>query len=114
MRPPVRNAGNQMMSMQSERLQHLSKEPAFEQLLALHGEGADVADIRDDIRCRHRALCVVRSQLFQELRLVSEHEQLVVLHVPHIVYAYAARRAFAQVGDLSAGVRPCCGSSAQS
>jgi hypothetical protein len=48
----------------------------------------------------------VLAQSLEEFRQISEYEQLVILHVPHIVNAYAARRALTQVGDLSASVRP--------
>jgi len=81
MRPPVRNAGNQMISRSPNGCSTSRNEPTFEQLVAIHGQGADVADVRDDIRCCHRTLRVVLSQLFQEFRLVPKHEQLVVLGV---------------------------------
>jgi hypothetical protein len=48
----------------------------------------------------------VLSQLLQEFRPIPEHEQLVILRVPQIVNAYSARRAFTQVGNLSASVWP--------
>ncbi len=74
--------------------------------MPIHGEGADAADIGDNIRCCHWTLCIVVSQLFQEYRLVSEDEQLIILQVPHIVNAYSARCAFTQIGNLPASVRP--------
>jgi hypothetical protein len=45
-------------------------------------------------------------ELFQEFRVISKYEQLVILHVPQIMNAYSARCAFTQVGNLSASVRP--------
>ena len=91
---------------QAERLQLFAIKPAFEQFVPLHGEGADVADIRDDSRSSHWTLRIVLFKLFQEFRLVSEHEQLIVLHVPHVVNAYSARRAFTQVGNPAASRQP--------
>ena len=106
MRPPVRSAGNQMMSCSPNGCSTSLKEPAFDQIVALHGESADVADIGDDIRRRHRALRIVLSQLFQECRLIPEHEQLIILRVPQIMNAYSAACAFTQIGNFSASVRP--------
>ena len=104
MRPPVRNAGNQIISRSPNGFS--TSRAAFEQFVTLHGESADVADIRDDIRGCHWTLRIVLSQLFQEFRLVSEYEQLVILHVPHIMNAYSPRCAFAQLGNHAARVRP--------
>ena len=99
---------------QPERLQHFPVETAFEQLLAFGGEDVDVTDAGDDVRRRHRALRILASQPFKEFRLVSEYEQLIVMHVPHVVHANAAPGAFTEIGNLPAGLGPLLRSSAQS
>jgi hypothetical protein len=65
-----------------------------------------MADIGDDIRRCHGALCILASQLLKEFRLVSEHEQLIILHVSHIMNANSAACAFTQIGNLPASVWP--------
>jgi hypothetical protein len=91
--------------LQSVRLENVPVEAAFEQLIEIvHRERADMTDVGDDIRGRHRRLRVVLAELLQKRLLVAEHEQLVVLDVLHVVNADAARRTLAEIGDL-----PACG-----